>query len=623
MTPPRTEPQRNRVPLLNRRYLLPRAVLAAGLWVFLAFGFDPLLRSTAVQTVGRLTGSRPDLAEVRTAAFPPRIDLSGFALPDPERPGRNLIAFDRLTADLDAAELLRGRTHVTAGTLTGLTFGTPRETPAEGFDALRLSLPEPSAQLPVCEGLEDFEGALGELPDLLREGGPALGDELETVRVARRLHGEWDGRLDELTRRSAELDARSAGLSERMNAAAAVADPLKRLERLATLTADAATLAADAETLRRELPALAAQAGEDRAALAAAKQRDAERLKTLADAARLDADAAARSLLGPALSQRLMATLAVTRWLRERLGEPDALAAPPPPRRGVRVPFPSPDPRPALLLENLAVTGALPTADGPIPFAGTLTGLTSDPALHGGPVAGSFTALADPHAADAHGSAPRFAVLFTHDASAGEPVTDVELRVAATVPRAANATVGTVPVPIVGVTDDEPAGLNWTARLRLTGRGADADLRGAVDLRLTGRLGVGDDESGTPPGETALARTVNAAAATLDGLNGSLHLSGPAARPDWRLETDAGDLLVAGLRETAEQAAAERTTTLLAQADATEAEFLANLSGRWGEATAGLSRVAAVARRLGGETPTPGGGTIQRTAARVPANGSP
>ncbi|MFH5804948.1 hypothetical protein [Alienimonas sp. DA493] len=592
------------MPLLARRYLLPRVVLAAGLWAFLAFGFDPLLRDASVRIVGRATGARPELATLRTAAFPPRIDLSEFALPDPQRPGRNLVSFDRLTGDLDAAALLRGRVRVTAGTLTGLTFGAPRDLPAGESDSLRLALPNPAALLPVCDGLDDFDGALGDLPDLLGGGGPTPTEELETVRLARRLRGEWEDRLNAFAARAAELERRSRVLSDPTNAG--------------DVAGQARTLAADAEALRRELPALAVRAAEDRAALAAARRRDAERLDAFA-AAPPDADAAARSLLGPALTQRLTATLAVTHWLRERLGEPDALAPPPPPRRGVRVPFPLADPRPAVLLENLAVTGALPTADGPLPFAGTLTGLTSDPALHGRPVAGSFTAVADPQATDLDGNAPRFALLFTHDASGGEPVTNVELRVATAVPQGARAAVARVPVPIAGPGDGEPAGLNWTARLRLTGRGADADLNGAVDLRLTARLGGGDAPAGTPPDQAALARTVNAAAATLDGLSGSLHLSGPASRPVWQLETDAGERFVAALRPVVGRAAADRAAALRAQAEATETRFLADLSGRWGEATGDLSRVAALAQRLGGDAPTREGGVIQRTAARMPA----
>ncbi len=613
---PKPAPAAARPPLFDRRYLVPRLLLAAGLCGFWAFGFDPLLRGAAVQIVGRAAGVRPDLATVRTSLFPTRIDLTGFALPDPDRPTRNLVTFDRLTADLDPAALLRGRAHVTTGTLSGLTFGAARDGAAGRLDPLRVSLLSPADLRPVCDGLLTARGALGALPDLLAEGDTRLAGESETVLVARRLRGEWGERLDDLETRGAALHDRSKTLSDRLDAAASADDPIDRLRALAEVTRDAAALLADADALRRELPAFAAAAREDRAALAAAKTRDVARLKDLASLVRLDADAAARSLLGPALSQRLTATLAVARWLRDRLGDPAALPGPAPPARGVRIPFPATDPRPAVLLERLAVTGTLPTDQGPLPFAGTLTGLTTDPALHGGPLAGSFTAVADPQALGrpgASGGGPRFTVQFTHDASTGEPVTDLEVRVAATVPHGATASLGSVPLAIAGPTDEVPASLDWTARLRLTGRGPDAAVDGVIDLQLKARLGGG--------GDTRFARAVNDAAADLGGLSGALHLSGRASAPRWRLETEVGDRLVASLQTQVEQAAAEQANALLAAADDAETRFLADLSGRWGEVTGGLTHVAAVAERLGGRAPRNGRGFIERTAARVPVGG--
>ena len=610
-------------PLLNRRYLLPRAALAAGMWAFLTFGFDPLLRVSVVQSVGRAAGVRPDLAAVRTAALPTRLELDGFALPDAGRPDRNLLSFDRLTADLDADALLRRRLHVTGGTLTGLTFDTPRETAAVELDSLRFPLLDPASVLPLCDGLLDARGALGELPALLADRGAAAAGALETVRLARRLRVGWEERFISLTSRAAALEERSQALSNRLNAARDPgADPLARLRTLAEIAEDAGRLAADADALRRELPPLSARAAEDRAALAAAKRRDAARLRSVADAARGDADAAARALLGPALSQRLTATLAVARWLRARFGEPEALPAPPP-MRGVRVPFPPPAPRPAILLENLAVTGALPTPDGPIPFAGTLTGLTDDPALSGRPLSGSFTA----RAGDGASGAPRFVLSFTHDAAAGEPVTDLELHVAAAVPDGAQVVVGDVPVRIVGRNDEEPAAVEWAARLRLTGRGADAAVRGALDLRLAARLGVDGAEGSV--GETKLARLVNDAAAELPGLTAALRLSGRAGRPEWRLETDAGEQLTAALYRSTERALADRSERLLAAADAAETRFLTDLSGRWGTVAGGLRRVVTATERLGGasvaEAPgepwREGLGRIRRTAARLPTGG--
>ena len=628
-----TPPEPTGPPLLNRRYLLPRAVLAAGLWAFLAFGLDPLLRGGIERSAGRLTGRRADVDAVRTELFPPRLEVRGFALPDRDRPGRDLVRFDRLRVDLDPAALADRRLEATGGSLTGLTFGTARQSDAAALDPLRFPLLDPAELLPRCPGLTDARGALGDLPALLADRGPAAAEVLETLRLARRLRGEWAARFAGLTDRGESLSLRLKALDETRGAAADPrADPLARLAAVRELATETAALLAGADALADEWPALAEQAAAERAALAAARRRDAAKLRALAAAAQGDPDAAARALLGPAFSRRVTAVLAVTEWLRDRLGEDGSIDELWPPRRGVRVPFPAKTPRPAVLLNDLAVTGSLPTAGGPVAFAGTLTGLTSHPALFAGPLAGSFTAAAalspgagvDTGDIDSRKESPRFSVAFTHAAGGGEPVTEVDLRVVAAVPAGARVWVGGAPVGVSGGGDDEPARVEWAARVRLTGRGEAAAVSGTVDLRLAGRLGVGEPAGGVAAVDAKAVRAVNAAAAGLGPVGGTLHLSGTAARPDWRLETDAGARLLASLRTTAEDAADRSAARLLAAADAAEAELWADLSARWAavRGTADAARLAA--RPAGGPRPAgwrENGGSVRRTAARPVGGG--
>ena len=504
MTPPEPTAPPPPVALLGRRYLLPRAVLAAGLWAFLAFGLDPRLRGGIEEAAGRLAGRRADVDAVRTGLFPPRLEVRGFALPDRDRPGRDLVRFARLRVDLDPAALADRRLEATGGSLTGLTFGAARESDAAAPDPLRFPLLDPAELLPRCPGLTDARGALGDLPALLADRGPAAAEALETVRLAHRLRGEWAARFAGLSDRGDGLRRRMKGLSEKRTAAADPrSDPIARLAAVRALAMETAAVLAEADALADEWPTFAEQAAADRAALAAARRRDAAKLRALAAAAQGDPDAAARALLGPAFSRRVTVVLAVTEWLRDRLGEGGAIDELWPARRGVRVPFPVGAARPAVLLNDLAVTGSLPTADGPVAFAGTLTGLTSHPALFAGPLAGSFTAAAgalspesgvDAGDNDSRKESPRFSVAFTHAAGGGEPVTDVDLRVVAAVPAGARVWVGGAPVGVSGAGDEEPARVEWAARVRLTGRGEAAAVLGTVGpaaRRAVGRRGTG------------------------------------------------------------------------------------------------------------------------------------
>ncbi len=46
-------------------YVIPRLVIVALIWAFMAFGFDPLLRYSAIQSLQAVTGAKVDIASVR------------------------------------------------------------------------------------------------------------------------------------------------------------------------------------------------------------------------------------------------------------------------------------------------------------------------------------------------------------------------------------------------------------------------------------------------------------------------------------------------------------------------------------------------------------------------------
>src|SRR5262245_38141297 len=107
-------------------YIIPRAVLLAGIWVFFAFAFDPLLKRELISIGEDAAAAKVDVAGVRTTLFPPRLAVERLRIANHKQPGTNLVEFDALTLNVAGGPLLKKLYIVNEGTLSGLRWGTPR-----------------------------------------------------------------------------------------------------------------------------------------------------------------------------------------------------------------------------------------------------------------------------------------------------------------------------------------------------------------------------------------------------------------------------------------------------------------------------------------------------------------
>lgn len=126
-------------------------LLLAGFW----FGQKPLASSLArsgMQTgLERTNGATVDLGEVELDLEQGRFAVAALALADPNALERNVFQADALEADVDQADLLRKRFHVSKLVVHEARSGAARETPGERFTPA--AEPEPPDDGP---GLGDY-----------------------------------------------------------------------------------------------------------------------------------------------------------------------------------------------------------------------------------------------------------------------------------------------------------------------------------------------------------------------------------------------------------------------------------------------------------------------------------
>lgn len=89
----------------------------------------PWLASTLRAGLERANGATVDLEHASLDLAAGRLELAGLALADPAAPQRDLFRAARLVADVDAADLLRGRLALDGVVVSEAVHGAPRATP--------------------------------------------------------------------------------------------------------------------------------------------------------------------------------------------------------------------------------------------------------------------------------------------------------------------------------------------------------------------------------------------------------------------------------------------------------------------------------------------------------------
>lgn len=366
-------------------YVLPRLslVVIAVLTVELSAGM--VARRLLVALGERTVGAQIDVASARASVLWGRVALEGIQVANPRRPLENLVAADCIELDLETGPLLHRRAIASSGVVRGLRFGTARRTSGA------LSISDESADDVPLAWLGD------QAADAARQWFESLGEkfqhdlveQLESVRLAEELGEKWPKKYAELEVRAKQLKSEASELQE--NVKTAQANPLRNVALLEQLPKQIAQLDESLEKLSAEIKGLPGAVATDRERLLAAREHDEQLIRDTLHVDAIDSAALSAYFVREQVAGPLGEVIDWIRWMRQAVG--DKLDPPQPiRRRGTDVQFAGCQRQPDLLVRRLQLQGTARIGGQPIEMAGTLTDLTSHPAIHGRPVELRLTA---------------------------------------------------------------------------------------------------------------------------------------------------------------------------------------------------------------------------------------
>lgn len=521
-------------------YLVPRIALLAVALLVSELGLGYVAHWSLEQTGSSAIGARVDVAEGKASLLNARLELTGIQVTDPRATWSNLLEADSLELKLDPAAALRKKLVVEHGVLRGVRLGGERD--SDG------ALPDADASVAIgglAPQLSNAASGVAQqwLSDLRQRLSADATAGLKTPPLLERLEREWPDRAQELRGSAAELQAMVATLEADVREAKN--NPLRGLETLQQAPARLAQLRSEAAQLRAAVAGLPAQAAADRRRIAEARQHDERLLRERVSVDSLDAESLGAALLGDSFGEPLGQLVGLLLRLREATSdEPIAESQP---ARGVDVLFPGTRQTPALLVKRLEILGSGRISGRPFELAGHLTGLTSDPKLHTEPMRLAFTTT---------GGLP-LEVQATLDRS-GETPHDVLV-----------VTSEALPIPALRLGDT--GGMRFatdptTAALRcettLTGDALSGHIsitpktlqvRHAVELAGDARLG------------STLAASVARSLSEAADLETRVILGGEVSAPTYTIESRAGAVIAAALRDAGTASVTARAEQLLSK----------------------------------------------------------
>ena len=503
-------------------YVIPRLIIVGLLWGFLAYGVDPLLRYSTVQSLQTVTGAKVDVAELQTTYFPPSLSIRNMALASASRYGENMVEFDEMHVKFELHSLSRRRFVIEDAHIDGLRFDTRRSD---------------DGQLEITEEPERVDSA----PSWITEKLTDLGDEwlsnmeaqiksqldpnsFETYSIGIGIYQKWDLHFEELVEQAKALEPRAKALKQDF-ANAKKGDTLKQIEQYLMVAQEAELLVLDAQAFRDDLKGIVPEVREDFKSLNDARMRDQERVKHTLALLKPDPVRISQALLGETMYLRLQEILSWVETIREyQHGLHDQIQ--PPRRPGRDFEFRAANPLPDFLLKNLRLTGTMSINSETVPFKALLTDVTEDPMLLGRPCVMSVSA---------DGSRP-LQLKVTYDATHEIPVSEMlaDFRDTNAIPlRAGKAEKACLQAVLNDVT--------WQSRLVIVEDRIEGHL--AIDSRLDQLSFTANDDV-----RPEIVAAVNDAFSNLQTLNATVQISGTLRQPNIELHSDVGEQVASGVK---------------------------------------------------------------------------
>jgi uncharacterized protein (TIGR03545 family) len=534
--------------MIRWKYAAPRLVLATIVLLMSWLAFEPMVRWGLIATGQAIVGARVDVARFQSALLQGRVQITGVEVANPKSPRKNMLQAASANLEIDTAALLRRQFVIRDGNLMGLRFSTDRD---EDGTLEKHEKPE------VAESDSDFQE---ETLEWLRQFGSLLNDQVapdfESVQVAREMGKRWPQEYEALQQEAEKFRERIRTLRD--TADRARQRPLENLDSIQQTIEQATRMRQDTEELHRRLQRLQAQVHEDKRQVEMARRRDIQKIEDSLRLEGVNGEALSQYFLGPEMASYFTTTLDWLTWAKRYL---DLAGDPPRPERsrGTIVEFPRLRATQDLLIERLAVEGEARVDQLPVPFHGTLTGISSDPVSYGKPAQMDL---------ELEGLYPaRLQVV-------------VDGRGERTIQK---LTFDCTKIPL----GKQLLGKNETLALGITECDAHAWVQLTLDgQQLDGRILWKQDDIRLQPtlgnrygGARATSR-LQQAVADVDHVHAVVKLSGTIRKPKWKLSTPLGNQLAQGISDAAHQELQAQRDALVTRANLEIAQELAQLEER-------------------------------------------
>ncbi len=499
-------------------WLIPRLILMSLLWAIMAFGFDPFLRYSAIQTAQSITGARADIEQLTTGFFPPVVSINNVALASASAPGTNLVEFAELSGHLAGAPLLRKSFVLEEAKVTGIRFGTVRNDDGQ----LEILPTEPQEPSWLTEKLSEIGDEWLEqlVVDVRQQLDP---NTLETWRTSQQLKVKWEQRVDVMQRDLKTFEPRVKQLQTKMEQVKSL-PPVNQVEQYLQLATEGQRLVQEAQNLQNEVRRMGPEVQQDLRQLDVARQNDqrqiVQKVRQLTPSPRRITE----SLIGPQMYQQLHQALS---WLQmgtdyqKQLRDQTKVER----HRGRDFEFSLLNPTPRLHCRRIEMSGELTIAQQLSPFHAVLTDATSDPKLVGQPMVFRM---------NSSGQTP-LQLAIRHDATADLPITDVIAELHEFQPR--NLRIGDSDSAVLTAALSD---LNWSARVRVQ----EDTVAGAIKLHA--KMTQSDLSSDRMP--AMLRSEVAGLFQTLESIDATVNLAGDLHRPQIEIQSDLGHQIANGMK---------------------------------------------------------------------------
>jgi uncharacterized protein (TIGR03545 family) len=537
--------------LVRWGYVLPRVIVVLVVVVAIRYGLDAAIGWSLATSGEAALGAKFDVGEVRTDLFGGKITVRDVAAANPRHPMKNLFASDQVELTVDVNALFHKRMVVTSGLVTGLQFDTNRRTSGAlgGTDANSdedsgNSLLSPLANAATLRGAAWLDGVNGRVEQDFSKN-------LQSPQLAKELEARWPHQYESLQAQAKALRQRAREIEQGFREVRA--NPLRNVNRLATLQQDLAAADSELRSLVTELNGLPGQIENDRRAIAAAKAHDEQFLRDRLQIDGIDGEQISHYLLGAEAEGYLATALEWVAYARNLVPTEEPIKDVD--RRGVDIDF-TKTPCPRWLVQQVDVQGVARLAGKPLALTGTLRDVSSQPWLHDRPARLQLVG-AGPVAVKA---------LVELDRRQEVPLDSIRLECDQ--------------LAMPGKTLGRPEKISVSLA---PGEGSlHAEVRLDGD-RLAGIITLQQSHVELQPavgatGDLALASAIAESLKQIDGFEASMLLSGTMGEPQWKLKSDLGPQLAAGVNGALRQYAKQQSDRLLAKAQADIDARLARLT---------------------------------------------